>query len=212
MSIDEHELRERLAAVAAQVTEPRFTVEAVARRIRRRRARIITMVSGPVLAVAGLALALALGLVGPGTGSRPASPPPAPVWLPIKISVHGQVRLVPRLGILPRFVIAPGEHVQINVDVTVPKNVRVEALWLGIVKAERSSLGPAGPIGWTSVLVRISEPMTPGSHTFNLRWVAPGGLRPGRTLHLIAFWVTGHSQAAPIIANLIVQRGVTSAG
>jgi hypothetical protein len=200
-------MRERLAAVAAQVSEPTFAVESVARRIKQRRARVLAVAGGAVLAVAALAVVAVAGLVSPGSSpvgpahqSRPA------VWLPIRVSAAGHTALVSGSGARPRFAIAAGRQVPITVQVTVPQGVRVRQLWFGIVTADTSALGPDGPTGWAAVLVRTTRPMTAGQRTFRLRWAAPGALRPGSTVYLMAYWAAGRSQAAPVIASLVVRR------
>lgn len=74
MILDEQELRQQLAAAADHVSAPRFTVDGLISRIRRRRARILGLISGSLLAVAALAVAVPVALSGPGT--PPAGSPP----------------------------------------------------------------------------------------------------------------------------------------
>jgi hypothetical protein len=62
MTIDEQELRRRLEETAAQASAPRFTTEGLARQIRRRRARVLTAVSGAVVAAAAIAVAVPVAL------------------------------------------------------------------------------------------------------------------------------------------------------
>lgn len=192
MSIDERELRSRLAESAALAGPPRFTTEDLAprvRRIRRRRrsrAGIIAAVSAVAVASA-VAIPLALG----GT-SQPvisAPPPPAP-GLSYTVTVNGQTRAVPATGAeLPLFTITPGENLRIKVGVTVPAHVRVTALWLGISKGSWGT-GPNGPTGINyPILAHTSKPLGPGSYRFRLRWTVPAGLRPGTSRYLATAWV-----------------------
>ena len=85
MSLDKQELRQRLEAVAAQVSAPRLTVEGLVRRIRRRRARIIGLVSGSLLAVAAIAVAVPIGLSLTSTGPA-LGPSASPGKLPFSLS------------------------------------------------------------------------------------------------------------------------------
>jgi len=206
MLTGEQEIGDRLAAVAAQVREPRFGVESVARRIRRRRACFITMAG---VSMAAMAVGVVSVLFGLGTGSLPAKSahqsPPA-VWLPIRISVSGQTAVVTRSSPRPGFVVPAGRRLPITAQVTVPHGVRVQKLWLGIVTADRSAGGPAGPTGWAAVLLRATKSLTSGQRTFRLRWAASRALRPGSKVYLIAYWVAGRSQVEAIIASLVIRR------
>jgi hypothetical protein len=208
MPIREQDIADRLAAVAAQVTGPRFRIESVARRIRLRRARLVAIAGMSTAAVAVLAVAVLTSL---GTGSHPEGPgtplPPA-VWLPMKISVLGQTAdLVtgpsPRSS---RFFAPAGRAVSITVQVTVPHGIRVRTLRFGIVTADVAAGGPRGPTGWAVVLLRTTKPLTSGKQIFRLRWAAAGALRPGSKVYLIAYWVAGRSAPEPIIASLILRR------
>ncbi len=206
MPLKEHDISERLAAAAAQVGEPRFAVESVIRRIRRRRARRIARAS---LSVAVVALGTAVSLFSLGAGNppaRPATQSPPPAWLPIRISVLGQTALITHPGSRQVFAVPAGRRVPITAQVNVPHAVRVRTLWLGISTADRTSGGPAGPTGWAATLLRTTKPLTSGHRTFRLRWTVPGALPPGSRVYLIAYWVAGRSAAEAIIASLVIHR------
>jgi hypothetical protein len=76
-------------------------------------------------------------------------------------------------GEAPRIQVRPGQHVLIKVVVTLPRNIKVTALWLGI------SSGPYGfsqkhrPANLDPILARSRKTLTGGSHTFRLQWRIP---------------------------------------
>jgi len=96
MSIDERELRSRLAETAALAGPPRLTTDGLAaqvrriRRGRRQRAGIITAVSAAAVASA-VAVPLTLGGTSQPVISRPAAAPPG---LSYTVTVNGQTRAV----------------------------------------------------------------------------------------------------------------------
>jgi hypothetical protein len=196
MSIDERELRSRLAEAAALAGPPRFTPEDLAgrvRRIRRRRrsrAAIIAAVS-----VAAVASAVVIPLTRGGTSqsdiSRPALTPPGPSYT---VSVNGQTRAVPATGTQPLFTIIPGERLTITVEMTVPAHVTVTALWLGITNGVLSPR-PDGPANMSPILAASTRVrLRPGPHRFVLHWTAPTGLRPGTSRQLSAEWAWSGQQ------------------
>ena len=206
MPIREHEIADRLTAAAVHLSEPQFGVESVARRIRRRRTRLIMIASMSTAAMAVVAVTVLNGI---GTRNHPAglqTPLPAPVWLPIRISIDGQTALVTRPSHPPRFTALVRPVVPITAQVTVPPGVRVRKLWLGIVTADVAAGGPHGPTGWAAILLRTTKPLSSGKRTFHLRWIGAESLRPGRKVYLIAYWVTGRSAPEPIIASLVLRR------
>jgi hypothetical protein len=191
MSLDEQELRQHLKAAADHASAPRLTVEGLVRRIRRRRARIIGLFSGSLLAVAAIAVAVPIGLsltsTGPALGPS-ASPGKLPFELSYTVAVNGQTRAVSATGALPLFTITPGENLRIKVGVTVPAHARVTALWLGISKGSWGT-GPNGPTGINyPILAHTRKPLGPGSYRFRLRWAVPAGLRPGTSRYLATAW------------------------
>ncbi len=207
MSLDKQELRQRLEAVAAQVSAPRLTVEGLVRRIRRRRARIIGLVSGSLLAVAAIAVAVPIGLsltsTGPALGPS-ASPEKLPFSLSYTVAVNGQSVVFPKNGTTPSFTVTPGEDLRINVDVIVPAHARVAALWLGISKGILGSGPKHRPIGINyPMLAHTRRPLGPGSHRFRLRWTVPAGLRPGASRLLAAAWYTRQGVTADVAEPIV---------
>jgi hypothetical protein len=207
MAFDEQDLRERLEAVAAHAGPPRFTVEGLIGRIRRRRARIIGLVLGSLLAVAGIAVAIPISLSSQSTPpiARPAVVPFSPSFT---VRVNGQSAMHPQGGRIPRFAVTPGEQLRISIGVTVPAHARVTtltprvtALWLGVSRGVIGTLGDMRPI-----LARTRKPLTPGLHTFRLRWTVPTGLPRGTTRYLVANWEAEQASVAQFIAELVMRR------
>jgi hypothetical protein len=207
MAFDEQDLRERLEAVAAHAGPPRFTVEGLIGRIRRRRARIIGLVLGSLLAVAGIAVAIPISLSSQSTPpiARPAVVPFSPSFT---VRVNGQSAMHPQGGRIPRFAVTPGEQLRISIGVTVPAHARVTtltprvtALWLGVSRGVIGTLGDMRPI-----LARTRKPLTPGLHTFRLRWTVPTGLPRGTTRYLVANWEAKQASVAQFIAELVMRR------
>jgi hypothetical protein len=200
MTFDEQDLRERLEAVAAQAGPPRFTVEGLIGRIWRRRARIIGLILGSVLAVAAIAVAVPVSLSGQGTPpiARPAVIPFSPSFT---VRVNGQSGMHPQGGRIPRFAVSPGEQLRISIGVTVPAHTRVTALWLGV---SGDVLGT--PRDMRPILARTRKPLIPGLHTFRLRWTVPVGLPRGTTRYLVANWEAEQASVAQFIAELVRRR------
>ncbi len=203
MTFDEQDLRERLAAAAAQVSPPRFTVEGLIGRVRRRRARIIGLVLGSLLAVAAIAVVVPISLRGKSTPVL-APPAAAPFSPSFTVRVNGQSGTRPHGRTIPRFAVTPGRHLRISVGVTVPAHARVAtltptvtALWLGV---SRGVLGT--PSDMHPILARTRKPLPPGLHTFSLRWTVPAGLRRGTIRYLVANWETKQASVTQIIAEL----------
>jgi hypothetical protein len=199
MSIEEQELR-RLAETAAQASPPGFTAESLVRRIRRRRAWINAAVSAAFLAAAAIAIAIPVSL----SASRPVNNQPAviPVQLSFTVMVNGQSGAQ---GTVPRFVIAPGEDITINVGVTVPAHATVKGLWLGIASGSWGS-GPDGPTGVSPTLAaRTRAPLGPGVQQFTLHWVVPAGLPHGKSRQLVASWAITDGAATRAIAEFVVR-------
>jgi hypothetical protein len=199
MVLNEDELRHHLAAAADHVSAPRFTLESLISRIRRRRAKILGLVSGSLLAVAATAVAVPVALSGMSTPPAKHAPPKLPPRLSFTVAVNGQSRVFPENGPPPSFTVTPGEDLRINVDVTVPAHHRVTALWLGI---------SGGVIGTPSdlhpILVHTRKPLGPGSHRFRLRWTVPAGLRPGTLRYVAGAWDIRQGHTGGFIAGLTV--------
>ncbi len=187
MSIDERDLRSRLAESAALAGPPRFTTEDLAARVRRirhrrrRRAGIIAAVS-----VAAVASAVAIPLTRGGT-SQPVigAPPREAPRLSYTVTVNGQTRAVsPTTGAVPLFTVTPGERLTMSVEVTVPGPRAMTALWLGITNGVLSGHANMAPVLAASTRV----PLRPGAHRFVLHWTVPAGLAPGTSRQLSVEW------------------------
>lgn len=186
MSIEERELRSRLAESAALAGPPRFTTEDLAARVRRirrgRRSRAGIIAAVSVVAVASaVAIPLTLG----GT-SQPviSEPPPAPPGLSYTVTVNGQRRAVPAAGAAQLFTVAPGERLTMTVEVTVPGARAMTALWLGITNGALSGHANMEPVLAASTRV----PLRPGAHRFVLHWTVPAGVAPGTSRQLSVEW------------------------
>lgn len=204
MSFDEQELRRRLAAAAMEASAPRFSVESLARRIRRRRAQVIGAVSAPVLAVAAVAVAVPVALSGGGSPVRGH-----PAVLPFRPSVTVTVTDVSRQHTVrpaahvpqPLFAVSPGERLVIHVEMTVPRHATVTALWLGITGNLWGS-GPGGrPVGMHPVLAHTRHPLRAGEHQFRFDWTVPAWMRAGNTRWLTMAWAFKDGEAEGGIAQ-----------
>jgi hypothetical protein len=211
--LDEQQLRQRLEAVADRVSRPRLTIDGVTGRIRRRRAKVIGLVSGSLLAVAGSAVAVVVALVGIGTPST-VVPSKLPFELSFTVAVNGQSRVSPRSG--PNFIVTPGENVRIDVGVTVPAHAKLTILYFGLA---RGAFGPgldgSRPIGVHPILARTRKPLTSGLHTFRLTWSVPAtGLRRRTTFDLVATWEARqiHASVGQFVAVLSLPQGPSRGG
>ena len=209
MVLDEQELRHHLAAAADRASAPRFTVDDLTGRIRRRRAKITGLVSGSLLAVAAIAVAVPVALSGSGTPPT-AHPAVGPFRLSFTVAVNGQPRVFPKNGPPPSFTATPGEHLRIRIGVTVPAHAEVTTLWLGISRGVFTAPGPHGrrPASMDPVLAHTRKPLTPGLHTFAMTWAMPTGLPRGTTLWLVTGWTTRQENASvgQGVAELVTPR------
>jgi hypothetical protein len=207
MVLNEGELRHLLAAAADHVSAPRFTLEGLRSRIRRRRAKILGLVSGSLLAVAAIAVAVPVTLSARGTPPR-AQPMLAPFDLSYTVAVNGQSGVLPQGRHIPRFIVTPGEDLSIRIGVIVPAHAKVTALWLGVATGAFGSPGRDGqrPFGMDPVLAHTGKPLTPGRHTFRLTWTMPAQLNPRASLLLVAAWETKDARVAEPVAELVTPR------
>jgi len=209
MSVDEQEVRQRLEAVAAQVSPPHFTIESLISRIRRRRARIIAAVAGSFLAVAAIAVAVPIGLSAP---SRPAAwhhPLRFPFRLSFTVAVNGRSMVTPLpggRGPFPSFAVAHGENLAINVAVSVPAHATVTSLWLGVTEGAYGVLRDGRPTGLSPILAHSRRPLTAGLHVFTLRWTVPAGIRPGTNAWLTVTWSARDFAVGQSLAELVTTR------
>jgi hypothetical protein len=186
MNLTEQDLRQHLEAAARQANPPRFAVGDLAGSIRRRRRRIITATSACLAAVAALAVALPVGLNGASPGASSGAPPAAVKPVKFTVSVNGQ-RPSPRHALIRGFAVSPGEHLSIEVTVTVPSRARIEGIWLGV---STGTIGQSrtGPIGLRPILTHLRKHLQPGRHMFRLTWTVPAQLGNAGHLWLAGTW------------------------
>lgn len=190
MSIDERELRSRLAESAALAGPPRFTAADLAarvRRVRRARRRRTGIVAAVLVAAVASAVAVPLAIGGTSQPviSTPGSPPPA---LSYTVTVNGQTRALSATGTVPLFTVTPGKRLTMTVEVTVPGPRAMTALWLGITNGV---LAPrrGGPADMSPILAASTRvPLRPGAHRFVLHWTVPAALAHGSSRQLSVEW------------------------
>ena len=209
MVLDEQDLRKRLKATADRVQGPSFTAAEVAGRIRRRRAKIIGLVSGLSLVVAAVAVAVPVTLINPSPGPESVPGRPAVVKMRFTVTVNGQTRPRPKNGPPPVFTLHPGEHLSIRVDVLVQQHAKVTNLWLGITRGRIGSPGPGGqrPAGLQPVLAHSPRQLTPGPHTFRLAWTMPAHLPRGGSVLLAAGWEQPDASIGSFMAEFVLPPG-----
>lgn len=208
MLLDESELRQQLAATADQASAPRLTIEGLIGRVRRRRAKILGLVSGAVAAVAAIAVAVPFALSGPRS-TAPSHPPPPLFRLSLTVTVNGHTQVFPKSGPPPTFTVTPGEHLRIRIGLGIPAHAKVTTLWLGITKIySPSRRNGQPPSGMHPILAHTRKPLASGLHTFRLTWNTPAKLPPGTTLFLGAAWTTPQDNAsvAQPVAELVTPR------
>jgi hypothetical protein len=87
--------------------------------------------------------------------------------------MNGRPALLRKDGHVPSYRVRPGRDLVMSVAVTVPKHLRLTALWLGISTGTWGN-GPGGrPTGMRPILVHSGRPLSTGVHTFGLRWRIP---------------------------------------
>lgn len=127
-----------------------------------------------------------------GCSSSPRCPPGAlcPAIVPrvtFTPTINGQTAVPRKDGHVPRYRVRSGESLTMRVTVTVPRRVEVTALWFGISTGTWGSGAKGHPVGMKPILARFHQPLSPGSHTFNLRWHVPQH-RPATSLYLTYAW------------------------
>ena len=209
MVLDEHELRQQLEAAAEHVSPPRFTAERLISRIRRRRARIIGLLSGSLLAMVAIAITIPIALIGPASPSS-AHPQVAPFRLSFTMAVNGQVRVFPKGGAPLSITVTPGKRLGFRIGVVVPARANVTTLWLGISKGAFGTPGRDGqrPSGVRPILAHARRPLAAGTHTFGLTWTPPVQFPRGTSLMLVAAWRTKQedTSVSQIVAVLAPPR------
>src|SRR5258706_11555461 len=190
MVIDEHELRNRLDAAAADVSAPHVTTQGLIGRIRRRRAKIISLFSVSLLATATIAIAVPIGLA--GGGNRVATAPPSQILPSYVLTINGRLQIRPQQGPAPSYHVRDGEHLDITVEIRVPRQLRISHLWLGISR-DTLGVGPNGPVCMHPILASPHRSLSPGSHTFTLHCPMPRH-KSAAKLYLVSAWTTHKPQ------------------
>ncbi len=182
MSVDEQEPRR----CAEQACAPLFAAEELARQVGWHRSRVFTTVADAVMAGAAVAVAIPIAL---STGCRlpvghrrPRSP-----RLSYVVVVDGKAQVHPeREPGAPWYSVVPGEALSVTVEVTVPGDATVTALWFGIMDG-LLTVSRGGPTRMSPVLVAHPDTMLdPGAHRFDFRWDVPADLRPEDRCYLAA--------------------------
>lgn len=197
--IDEQELRHSLETLAAEVSAPRFTTEHLIMRIRRRRAKIVGILSLSLIAVAATAVAASVGVA--GGGRHPAAPVDISIRPSFTVTVNGRSHLFAGHGAPPSYNVHPGEHLSVTVALRVPKHLVVDALWLGISAGSWGN-GPSGPTGIKPILASIHRPLWAGMHTFMVNWSIPRHQSEG-SLYLVTAWSL-HERSATVAQAIAV--------
>jgi hypothetical protein len=158
----------------------------------------------------GLVAAVVVGVLAAGACSSPprclpgASCPPIVPRVTFTPTINGKSYASRKDGHVPSYRVHPGQYLVVRVAVTVPKHVRVTALWFGISK-ETWGFGSKGPVGMNPFLAHYRQPLATGSHTFSLRWRIPER-HPAASLYLVTAW-SSHQPPAEVgqpIATLIL--------
>jgi hypothetical protein len=161
-----------------------------------------------------LVAVLAAGvLAAVGCSSPPRCPPGAscPAVAPGVIftpTINGKTAVPRKDGHVPGYRVRPDEHLVMRIAVTVPRHVRVTALWFGVSNGTVLG-GQNGTAGMNPILAHYRQPLLAGSHTFVLRWRIPAH-RPGSRLYLVTAWSSHPPPAtvAQIIAKLTLPTPV----
>jgi hypothetical protein len=147
------------------------------------------MATTGLAALVALAVAIPLTLGAASPVSMKSAPERGPL-APFLVSVNGGRAYGPA----HTFTVRPATTVSIDVELTVPANVTIAALWLGISTGtygftrQKGTYGNVGvrPIGIAQLLGRTRTELTAGRHTVAFRWKPPGGR--SREVPLAADW------------------------
>jgi len=107
-------------------------------------------------------------------------------------TIDGKSAVLRKYGHVPSYRVRPGEYLVVRVAVTVPKHVRVTALWFGISTGILGG-GPNDTGRMHPILAHYRQPLSAGSHTFGLRWRIPA--RHSGALYLATAWSSHHPLA-----------------
>lgn len=122
-------------------------------------------------------------------------------------TINGKTAVPRKDGHVPSYRVRSGENLMMRVRVTVPKHVKVTALWFGISTGTWGNGAQGRPAGMNPILAHYHQPLSAGSHTFSLRWHIPKR-RSGASLYLIYAWSSTQPPAsvAGPIATLLPTR------
>jgi hypothetical protein len=144
-----------------------------------------------------------------GCSSSSGCPPGAPC-VPVMPrvtfapTINGQVAALSKYEGPPKYHLRPGEHLVMSVAVTVPRHLTVTGLWFGISTGILGE-GQNGTGSMHPILAHYRQPLSAGTHTFELRWRIPKR-RSGASLFLVTAWSSHYPPAnvAQFVAQLIL--------
>jgi hypothetical protein len=102
-----------------------------------------------------------------------ASCPSAGPSLTYVLTVNGHTVSFPANGEAPRIRVRAGQQVRINVAVTLPRNLKLMALWLGISDGPYGFTQKHRPANLNPVLAHTQETLAGGTRTLSVRWRIP---------------------------------------
>lgn len=155
------------------------------------RTSLVAAMAGGVIAAGGCSSATRCP---PGA---PCPPPPLP-----RVTFATTINGKPGEGRIPRYRVRSGENLVMRVAVTVPRHFRLTSLAFGISTGNWG--GPNGTGGMNPVLAHYHQPLSAGSHTFDLHWRVPHH-PSGASLYLTYGWSSHQPDAtvAGAVAQLI---------
>jgi hypothetical protein len=204
MSDPDNPISIALRDMAEQAAPPRLQIDAAWRAGRRRRRAVVTTSVAGAVAAAAAAVLVPLALLGAPAHPAPRTlgPPAIVPRLTYAMTINGQSVSFPRNGTVPSYHVRRGEHLVMTVAVTVPRHLRITALWLGISTGTWGSEPDGRPIGGMHpILAHTCHPLSAGVHTFGLRWHIPEH-PSGSSFFLVNGWTSSHppaAVAAPIV-------------
>lgn len=106
-----------------------------------------------------------------------ASCPSSGPRLTYVVTVNGHSVPPVKNGEAARIPVRPGQQVRIRVAVTMPGNIKIRELWLGISAGSFGFSRKHRPANLNPVLAHSREALTGGPHIFTLQWRIPGHRR-----------------------------------
>jgi hypothetical protein len=134
-----------------------------------------------------------------------ASCPPPPPPVTFTTTINGRTASRRLAGPVPSFRVRPGEHLQMQVTVTVPRYVRVTALWVGICHDSWGWGAGDRPTGMDPILTYSRHPSAAGMRALGMGWRVPEA-HSAASVYLCAAWLSQQppSGSAGAIAVLAV--------